>query len=414
MNSKVDDFLIRHGIDPSCIDIEALCDFKIAEMRAGANGDKSSVAMLKSYCTPPETIPVNRKVAVIDAGGTNLRTCAVYFDENLNPVFEDYARTSMPGIESDVDAKQFFGKLADETERLVDSCDAFGFCFSYAAKILADGDGVPLLLSKEIKAADLIGKPLGKELFKELEKRGHDMSEKRIIVMNDTVTTLLAGLPSAEILGCDGCVGFILGTGTNTACIGEDGIVNEESAGLRVRLGDIDKRFTDATLDPQEHLLEKAVGGAYLGPLALLIVKTAAEEGLFSAAFAESVKAVKSLQTYEMCASIMDSPSPLDICINSDEDACILKYILKKFVSRVAKLAAANLAASILYTGYGMTKPVLINADGTTFYNTPGLEQETELYLSEFLKTKGRSAVFTNIRRSPMIGSAIGALSISK
>jgi len=409
---KVSDFLDEHKISPSSVDIDQLCNYKLSQMKEGEEGRPSSIAMVQSYCTPSVNIPVNRKVAVIDAGGTNLRTCTIYFDEKLSPVFENYEHTSMPGIKSEVSANTFFSVFADQIEPIIETVDAVGFCFSYAAKILPDHDGVPFLMSKEIRAPQIVGKHLGKELFAQLAQRGHDMSKKKIIVMNDTVTTLLAALPAAQNMGCEGCIGFILGTGTNTAFMGKNGIVNEESAGLDIRLGDIDRRFTDSTLNPNEHLLEKAVSGAYLGPLALMIIKTAAVEGVFSSAFVDAVEAIDKLNTNEMTSFIADTPSALDACVNTQQDGIKLRAILEAFVERTAKIAAANIAASILYTEYGKEKPVLVNADGTTFYNTPGLKEKTESYLAEYLAPKGRSAVFTNIRRSPMIGSAIGALSL--
>jgi hexokinase len=381
-------------------------------MKEGEEGRPSSIAMVQSYCTPTVNIPLNRKVAVIDAGGTNLRTCSIYFDEKLEPVFEDFEHTTMPGIKEEVSADTFFAVFADQVERLVDKTDAMGFCFSYAAEILPDHDGVPFLMSKEVKAPQIVGKHLGKELFAKLSQRGHDMSSKKIIVMNDTVTTLLAALPAAKTMGCEACIGFILGTGTNTAFMGKNGIINEESAGLDIRLGDIDRRFTDSTLDPNEHLLEKAVGGAYLGPLALMIIKTAAVEGVFSPSFVNAVESLDKLGTNEMTSFIADTPSVLDSCISTQQDGIKLRAILEAFVGRTAKIAAANIAASVLYTEYGKKKPVLVNADGTTFYNTPGLKEKIESYLADYLAPKGRSVIFTNIRRSPMIGSAIGALSL--
>jgi len=412
MDSRTEDFLKRHSILPECVDIDAICNFKLSEMRAALEGRPSSLAMLQSYCRPVAGIPLNRKVAVIDAGGTNLRTCSVFFDDNSNPVVEDFAATSMPGVSREVSAEQFFSVIADQVERFVPAVDTFGFCFSYAARILPDHDGVPFLMSKEIKAPQVIGKHLGKELFAQLASRGHNMDGKKIIVMNDTVTTLLAGLSRTAGLGCKGCIGFILGTGTNTAFMGKEGIINEESAELSLRLGDIDRRFTESTLDPDAHLLEKMVGGAYLGPLSLFILRTAAEEGLFSRGFSRNLERVLSLSTHEMCDFIADAPSPLDMCVSEDYDAVTLKRILAAFIERAAKISAANLAATVLFTPYGMEEPVLINADGTTFYSTPSLKDNTERYLGKYLAQKGRRAVFTNIRRSPVIGSAIGALSI--
>lgn len=412
MSPYLEAFLEEHKISPDSVDIEKVCAFKLSEMKKAVNGSQTSIAMLNSYCKPVSSIPVNRKVAVIDAGGSNLRTCTVYFNEGLEPVFDNYSLAAMPGVGSKTSAAQFFNVLADHVERLIDQVDTVGFCFSYAAEITEDHDGVPFLMSKEIKVPDLVGKHLGKELFKVLASRGINMTGKKIIVMNDTVTTLLAGLPYAEKTGCDGCVGFILGTGTNTACMGINGIYNEESANLSLRLGDIDKKFTDKTQDPDSHLLEKMVGGAYLGPLALEVIQAAARERFFSPFFAESALKTETLTTEEMSNFISDKPSPLDMFVDNEEDQRNLKDILSAFVERAGKLSAANLAASVLFTDNGEKNPVLINADGSTFYKTPGMKEHVENYLRSFLAERGRKVRFTRIDRSPLIGAAIGALSL--
>lgn len=412
MSPYLEAFLDEHRISPASVDIEKVCSYKLSEMKSAVNGKKTSIAMLDSYCKPVATVPVNKKVAVIDAGGTNLRTCTVYFNEQLEPVLDDYSNAAMPGIEEKIDAKEFFNTLADHVERLVNQVDTIGFCFSYAADITEDHDGIPILMSKEIKVPDLLGKHLGKELFNVLTSRGFNMEGKRIIVMNDTVTTLLAGLPYAEKTGCEGCVGFILGTGTNTACIGLNGIYNEESANLDLRLGDIDRKFTDSTLDPDNHLLEKMVSGAYLGPLALEILKAAAGDRFFSPSCTDAVLKTESLTTEEMGNFILDKPSPIDMFVDTEDDQRNLKDILTAFVERAGKLAAANLAASVLFTKYGEKRPVLINADGSTFYKTPGLKEHIENHLRAFLAERGRKVRFAKIERSPIIGAAIGALSL--
>ncbi|MBO4716436.1 MAG: hexokinase, partial [Spirochaetales bacterium] len=88
--------------------------------------------------------------------------------------------------------------------------------------------------------------------------------------------------------------------------------------------------------------------------------------------------------------------------------------ILGSFIARAAKLTAANLASAVLITDYGKDEdhPVLINADGTTFDVTAYLKSYTTEYLDAFLAEKGRRAVITHISNSPVIGSAIGALTL--
>ena len=57
--------------------------------------------------------------------------------------------------------------------------------------------------------------------------------------------------------------------------------------------------------------------------------------------------------------------------------------------------------------------PVVINADGTTFYKTAFLEFYTRLYLDRILeKEHGRYFRIVNIDNSPTLGAAIAGLAI--
>ena len=416
-------------LDADLISMDDLCDTFISEMKAGLAGKASSLAMIPSFCSPDARPKAGESVIVIDAGGTNFRTCMVTFDENLSPVISDFHKSRMPGIEREVSASEFFSVIADETERLIDLSDRIGFCFSYAAEILPDHDGIPTFFSKEIKAPQVIGKHLGKELLAEFARRGHDVSKKKIIILNDTVTTLLAAQAKNAEGSFDGCVGFILGTGTNTAYIEKvanitkldasiprtgSQIINVESGCLDLNLGDIDRTFLQSTNEPENYKLEKMISGAYLGPLAYRVMSQAVNEGLFSEVFASRFAMLKNFTTIELSKFLSEEECDLSRCASEDEDYDTLIEILGSFIARAAKLTAANLAAAVLITDFGKDEdhPVLINADGTTFHMTAFLKSYTTEYLDAFLSEKGRRAVITQIENSPIIGSAIGALTL--
>ena len=435
MNKIVEDFLNRHRLNPDMIDMDEICDLFFREMNAGLEGKPSSLPMIPSFCSPDARPKAGESVIVIDAGGTNFRTCIVTFGDDLKPKISDFRKIRMPGTEKEVSSAEFFAIIADELERLIDKSDKIGFCFSYAAEILPDHDGIPRMFSKEIKAPEVLGKHLGKEILAELGRRGHDVSSKKVIIMNDTVTTLLAAQAKNVGGSYDGCIGFILGTGTNTAYIektanitkldasvresgllSENQIINVESGCLNLHLGDIDLKFLASTKDPELYGFEKMVSGAYLGPLAFTVIQQAIEEGVLSQQFADAHAAYTSLSTIELNAFLKeDEMSSLARCCKySEEDYDILMEIMGAFISRAAKLTAANLASAVLKTDYGKDEdhPVLINADGTTFLITAYLKSYTTEYLDAYLAEKGRRAVITQIEDSPIIGSAIGALSL--
>ena len=431
MKDLVDDFLNRHCLSADLFGIDDICQRFISAMRNGLKGKASPLAMIPSYCSTDCRPKAGESVISIDAGGTNLRTCLVSFDSDLKPVISDFKRCPMPGSLGAVDAEGFFSQLADSVERLIDKSDRIGFCFSYAARILPDHDGVAFQMSKEVKVSGMEGKHLGKELLLELGRRGHDVTDKKVMVLNDTVTTLLAAMASDSNGSYDGYIGFILGTGTNTAYmeknsnitkmeelskVGGSQIINVESGFMDICLGDIDKRFQEGTLNPGNSRFEKMIGGAYLGPLAHEVLLAAvAEGGIFSEAFGEKLREAGSFKASDISDFLNENEGLLlSLCADNESDYDNLMEILGAFVDRVAKLTAANLASAVLVTDYGKDEdhPVLINADGTTFRKTAFLESCTFEYLDAYLAEKGRRAIITHVDESPIIGAAIGALSL--
>ncbi len=440
MKAKVLDFLNRHNLNPDEIDMDKLCAYFMEEMHKGLEGKESSLPMIPSYCSVDGKPRAGQKVAVIDAGGTNLRTCIVEFSKDLKPQIKEFKKTRMPGSDKEVSAKEFISLFADEVKRIIDQCDKVGFCFSYAAQILPDHDGIPLALSKEIKAPEIVGKKLGESLFAELASRGHDVSGKKILILNDTVATLLAAQSQNTDNKYDGCIGFILGTGTNTAYIekssniiklpegietSENQIINVESGSLSFSLGDVDKYFLASTLNASNYNFEKMISGAYLGKLAWFIIRAAVYEGVLSSRFAEvfdKFAPTSNTVTTQSLSDFLSHPHSEDILSNyigeglssSKAEANDIELIMKAHIQRAAKLTAVNLAAAVLITDFGKdpAHPVLINADGTTFYKTPYLRESTVQYLTEYLASKGRYVEFTQIEDSPIIGAAIGALSL--
>ena len=128
-------------------------------------------------------------------------------------------------------------------------------------------------------------------------------------VVNDTVATLLAA-KAAYPDNASSYIGFILGTGTNTAYAEENGniskiggkgdgrqIVNVESGCLALSLGDIDREFIDSTKDPGSYWFEKMISGAYLGLFSAKVIEKAIEEGVLSDAFADRYHLIDKLNT---------------------------------------------------------------------------------------------------------------------
>ena len=422
------DFLKRHGLRAEDVDSDKVLDFFSSEMKRGLEGKESSLAMIATYTEAGNDIPDGESVIVMDAGGTNFRTCLVTFNDGVAEI-SDFQKVGMPGAKKEVTKKEFFSILADNIERFMGKSKKIGFCFSYAAEITPDHDGIPLMFSKEIKAPEVIGKRIGKELLAELSSRGYDTEGMTVSIVNDTVATLLAA-KAAYKGDASTYIGFILGTGTNTAYVERNSnikkltlsegsqIINVESGCLKLELSEIDSEFMKTTKDSNAYHLEKKISGAYLGPFTLFVLKKAAKEGVFSSQSAENISEMNDLETKDVGGFLReagDFSNPLSFFSANKEDAKNAYIIMRSIVERSGKLTALNLTAAVIASGEGEDprRPVVINADGTTFYKTCFLEDYVKEYLDQILwKKEGKVCQIVSIDNSPTIGAAIAGLCI--
>lgn len=423
-------FIKKYKLSAKDINEEKLLKFFLNEMQKGLDNQKSSLAMIPTYVSDDIKVKANDKVIVLDAGGTNFRTALVSFNKKREPVISDFKKVPMPGSKTQVTKKEFFSQLADQVEHLIDKSDNIGFCFSYAANIDEDRDGSPIVFSKEIKAPEVIGEKVGANLLAELASRGYSVKNKRITVINDTVATLLAAKANAK-REYSSYIGFILGTGTNTAYVEKGSkikkinsklksqIINVESGGLDYFISPLDKAFYDTTKNPEVYFFEKMISGAYLGVFADFVIRKAMKEGLFSDEFIKQYESEPNLNTMTMSHYLEMSHNKdyqLVRCVaNNEKDGLRLFKLIDSLIERAAKLTAINISAAVLKSSYGKDPryPVCINADGTTLYKTENLYEYTRMFLKELLENKkNRYTHIVQIDDAPILGAAIAGLTI--
>lgn len=424
------DFLAGYKMDPGEIDINKVCTIFLDEMGNGLSGSKSSLMMLPTYIETEANIPLGESVIVLDAGGTNFRTATVRFDKPGVPTITKYQKFPMPGTgnEGNISKNDFFDRIAGFMKESISDSLKIGFCFSYPTEIYPSGDGKLIHFVKEVKAPEVEGSMIGKGLLSALKRQGMN-ADKNIVILNDTVATLLAG--KGQEKQYDSYIGFILGTGTNCSYVERNSsiskvqnlnqnnsqAINMESGQFNLfRGGSLDHMFISTTDKPGEGRFEKMLSGAYQGPLALLVLKKASEDGLFSVDFKNEI-----FKTSELNPVVMDgflnnpgnSLNPLGKICATKSDRIILFTIMDQLIERAAKLTASQLAAVVLKTGKGddPTFPVCIAADGTTYYKTRNLKFRTEFYLKNYLENKNNRYVeFCHIEDAPLIGAAVAGL----
>ena len=111
MNNAVSAFLSSHNFVRH-VDVNTVAESILDDMNRGLNGLKSDEDMIPTWCMPPKSKVVNKSVIVIDAGGTNFRSCLVTFDANGVASISEMEKTKMPGVERELSKKEFFEQFA--------------------------------------------------------------------------------------------------------------------------------------------------------------------------------------------------------------------------------------------------------------------------------------------------------------
>ncbi|MCH8193080.1 MAG: hexokinase [Planctomycetes bacterium] len=426
----LDDFLYEHGMHPDCVEMRACVTDFLSEMEAGLAGPDSSLRMIPTHIQAEGEIPVDKPVIAIDAGGTHFRVATVHFHPEKGVLIQDRRQYPMPGTAGPVGKVEFFRTIVHYLEPVLDRSESIGFVFSYPMEILPNRDGRLIRFCKEVQAPELEGELIGAGLNQSLRAMGK--TEKRIVILNDTVATLLAGRASSGGQAYDSYVGFILGTGSNCCYVERNEritkrddldpeasqIVNVESGAFaRAPCGTADQRLDRQSSDPGHYTFEKMFSGAYFGQLVLLTLQLAREKGLFSAELSDNLRSLTSLST-ERVNDLLQRPSAQDawpkaLAESTEADREIILSLIRRLIQRAAKLTAANLVAVILKDGGGkeVTRPICITAEGTTFYQLQGLRAQVGAYLDDFLQgQRQRHYEIQSVPDATLLGAAVAAL----
>lgn len=419
-------FLQRHGQAPEQLALQPLTDAFLEAMRAGLRGE-GGLPMLPAYLTPGRQVPENTPVAVLDAGGTHLRTAVVTFQDGM-PLLQQAASRPMPGSDTPETWESFLRIAADALEPLLDGVTHVGICFCYPAEVTPELDARVLSMTKEVRIAGCEGRLVCADLAAELARRGK--TGLRFTLLNDTAAAMMRGMTGICNNYTNGFIGMVSGTGTNTCCAipvrdiqtlhrpDDDALmlVNLESGSFTgVPQGDFDRALDAASDNPGAYLFEKMTGGRYLGELCRLTLAGAAEEGLFSPAVAAQLRALKTLSAPEvdLFAADPDSGAIPALCGASEADRALAVQLISAIFERAARAITANIAAILMMIGGADNryKPLVVCVDGALFANSnllrPAIAETMQTFLAEQHK---RYCVCKAMDNATIIGTAAAAL----
>ncbi len=423
---SVQQFLEDHKLRASDIDMNNLVETFINEMENGLEGRGSSLRMIPTYIEAENDFLTSVPVLAIDAGGTNFRASLMSFDKSGGLTSSDIANFGMPGLDRQVTSREFFSIMAGYVRPLAEKTGRIGFCFSYPTEILPDRDGRLIQFCKEVQAPEVVGQLVGKNLLESLGTPG-----KHLVLLNDTVATLLAGKSSFPGRNFDSFIGYILGTGTNTCYIENNRnisknrdldreksmIINIESGNFaKAPRSDLDLLFDSSTMNPGNYSFEKMFSGGYFGGLCLTVLKAAVSEGVISGSsgrYLGTLTGLSSNDASDFAGGGRSAGNALQGLLQDEHDADCSREIIDALIGRAARLVASNIAAVVLKTGKGKSpaRPILITIDGTTFYKMFNLRERFGKDFGDFLSGgRKRYVEFTEVPQSSLVGAALAAL----
>lgn len=382
-----------------------------SKVKTGLQKDDTEIACIPTF-VQPDLKGINGKALVLDLGGTNYRVAVVDFTKE-KPVIhpdngwkQDLSIMKTPGFTRE----NLFEKMSDPISEIkTEEKMPVGYCFSYPAESLFNGDAKLIRWSKGVDIPEMIGEPVGKPFIEYLNKR-LGLKFDKIKVINDTVASLFAGLTYP---GYDAYIGLIVGTGTNMAAFMRPGNiaklahVKEINAESMISVNLESGNFVPPHLTPIDDIVdelsdkkgsqrfEKAVSGMYLGEILKASFHSEKFEDKFDA---------------QKLTSIMNYP-----------DLYKKKYvkIARAIYERSADLVAAPLAGLILeLLSHDTTiKRIMLTAEGSLFWSKDmnGSDYKDSvlknLYklLSEY-NINDIKVDINNLDNANMIGTAIAAL----
>ncbi|MCE1198193.1 MAG: hypothetical protein LWW85_04435 [Marinilabiliales bacterium] len=380
------------------------------KVETGLNSEKTEIQCIPTYIKP-KTLGVEGQATVLDLGGTNYRAAVVSFREGSTDIYpaEGWSKDLSIMKTKGFSAKELFAEQAAFLRDLtLPQKSPIGYCFSYPAECLPDGDAKLLRWTKGVDIQEMIEEPIGKPLRDYLNEKS-EVEFTAVKVINDTVASLFAGLSDSSF---DAYIGLIVGTGTNMATfIHSDKIgkldkalnwqgltpINLESGNFRPpHLTEIDEQVDLASGTQGAQRFEKAVSGMYLGKI-------------FTALFPD-----------DGFEPSFDAKAMTDIINKPDRNKKKHVKAARRIYKRSAKLVAASLAGlvAVMVSHQPEIRKVCLTAEGSLFWSkVKGCKEYNKLvskHLKNTLENLGHGEVkvkIVEIRNANLIGSAVAALS---
>ncbi len=384
--------------------LEIACQLE-QQIQEGMSKDNQEIRCLITHI-PVSHLPKQGKALVLDFGGTNMRAAVVILKDGKIQFKTPPSMDALPikrGVTMDRESFLKFQahiiSLAQPDEGL-----PLGYCFSFPAETMENGDARPVRWTKGIAVHNTLGEPIGDLLLDYLKKQDPGLSCSHVAVINDTVASLLGALGSGE---ADARIGLIVGTGCNMAILADEKSVpkwskpegwkgelpvNLESGNLHPSyLTKWDDQIDRESENPGKQRFEKAVSGAYQGRI-------------FKAVYPDSK------------IDVDEGSAGLVRLLQAGDTPPEQVKLAQTLLDRSAKLVAASLLGVILFLNRSyIRKKVHIVGEGSLIQKAGGYKKMLEKTLNHLLVTsdlKKTEIEILDLKDPNLTGSAIAALSL--
>ena len=247
------------------------------KIETGLRKDGTEIKCLPTYIHPKKD-GIKGETTVFDLGGTNFRAAVVSvgIETKITGLAEKNITEMKTAGFTETD---LYNSEAETINKLnIPANSSIGYCFSYPAKPMLNGDAELIVWTKGVNIPGMTGKPIGAPMVKFLNEKLNAGFNGKIAVVNDTITSLFAGLANP---GFDAYIGLIVGTGTNMATFfpsdyfpkiagmeawsGETPVNLESGNHTPPHLTAFDAKVDEESENKGFQRFEKAIAGMYLG-----------------------------------------------------------------------------------------------------------------------------------------------------
>jgi len=380
-----------------------------SKIETGLRTDGTEIKCLPTYIHPKKD-GIKGDAVVFDLGGTNFRAAVVSVGQETKITSMAEKNITEMKIEGFTESDLYNSEAEVINQLDLPANSPIGYCFSYPAKPMLNGDAELIVWTKGVNIPNMAGKPIGAPMVNYLNQTLNAGFNGKIAVVNDTITSLFAGLANP---GYDAYIGLIVGTGTNMATFFPSSYI-PKIEGMEGWSGETPVNLESGNFDPP-HLtaydvevdvysdnkgfqrFEKAISGMYLGRI------------------------FRSVYPNDGLDVNLDAASLSKMMNNPDQFTPAYVETAFQIYERSAKLVAASIAGLVfnLNSAYPSVKKIQVLSEGSLFWskvktNNAKYVDMVNSTLKDLLAESGmgdKEVQISRIENANLIGAAMSVLS---